>query len=343
LLHFGIFLDFDAGRPIGVQVDEFGGLCELAAEAGFESAWTGENHPRGPDFLLPSPMLVLAALARRVELELGTGVILLPLWNPLKLAYESAVLDQLCGGRFILGLGVGAPHLWERYGVRAGDVAPATDETLACLQALWRGEASFEGRTVSASGPLWPLPARAGGIPIWVAGRIGRSAARAAEHGQAWYASTPVRIDELERFGRRYRAELERRGKDPSAGRVACNRWLVVVEHEDELATVAKPHVSRILEFYAGLGALRTRDGVARRPEEALFELFAADVHIAGTPDVVAAAIRRYADAGVTDLNFRVLPGSLPLRYAERTLRLFRGEVLPRLEGLPLSRPRPAP
>ena len=183
-------------------------------------------------------------------------------------------------------------------------------------------------------GPLWPLPAQEGGIPIWVAGRIARSTRRAALHGEAWYASTPVRLDELERLGARYREDLAKLGKDPASGRVATNRIFAVVESDDDVRRVAEPYVSNVLRTYAGLGALRTADGVTRTAGENLFDLFGEEIYVAGTPETVAASIRRYAEAGVTDLNFRVLGGRTPFDVARRSLELFRDEVLPRLDGL---------
>ncbi len=79
-----------------------------------------------------------------------------------------------------------------------------------------------------------------------------------------------------------------------------------------------------VLRSYAGLGALRTEDGVTRTADEDLFRLFSEGIHLVGTPESVVETIRRYADAGVTDLNFRVLGGQTPLDVARRSLELFR-------------------
>ena len=186
----------------------------------------------------------------------------------------------------------------------------------------------------SIEGPIWPLPARATGIPIWVAGRIKRAARRAAAYGEAFYASTPVRLDELEFLGDLYRQELERLGKDPTQGRVAANRIMIVVESEEDVERVAEPYASNVLRTYAGLGALRTPDEMRHSPDENLFEIFGEEIYLVGTPETVANGIRRYAKSGVTDLNFRVLGGRLPLEHARRSLSLFRDEVLPRLAGV---------
>ena len=333
-MRFGFFCDFDWGRPLGAQVDEIVELAELAAEAGFESLWTGENLPDGDSPLLPSPLIFLASVARRVRLRLGTGIILAPLREPYRLAYDSAVLDQLSDGRFVLGLGVGAPPIWNRFGIEKDDIAPTFDELLEALPRLWAGEPGFEGEHVRIEGALWPRPAQEGGIPLWVAGRVKRATRRAAVHGEAFYASTPVRLDEIEVLGKDYRANLERLGKDPAAGRVAANRIFGVAETEADVARFVEPYAMNVLRTYAGLGALRTEDGVTRTADEDLFRLFSEGIHLVGTPESVVETIRRYADAGVTDLNFRVLGGQTPVDVARRSLELFRDEVVPRLGAL---------
>ena len=333
-MRFGLFCDFDWERPLGAQIDEIVELAELAAEAGFESLWTGENLPDGDSPLLPSPLLFLASVARQVRLRLGTGIILAPLRQPYRLAYDSAVLDQISDGRFVLGLGVGAPPIWNRFGIEKDEIAPAFDELLEALPRLWAGEPGFQGEHVRINGALWPQPVQEGGIPIWVAGRVKRATRRAAAHGEAFYVSTPVRLDETKALGRDYREQLERHGKDPAAGRVAANRIFGLAETEADVARFVEPYATNVLRTYAGLGALRTDDGVTRTPDEDLFRIFGDELQIVGTPDAVAESIRRYADAGVTDLNFRLLGGQTPFDVARRALELFRDEVVPRLGAL---------
>jgi alkanesulfonate monooxygenase SsuD/methylene tetrahydromethanopterin reductase-like flavin-dependent oxidoreductase (luciferase family) len=165
-----------------------------------------------------------------------------------------------------------------------------------------------------------------GGVPIWIAGRIRRSIVRAARH-QGWYASTPVRLDEIEAFAAMYREELEKLGKDPASARVGVNRIFVVGESDADV----EPWASNLLRTYAGLGALRTPDGVTRRPDEDLFRIFGDEIYLAGTPEQVLESIRRYEAAGVTDLNVRLLGGRAPIEVGRRTLELFRDEIRPRL------------
>src|SRR5437762_105059 len=185
---FGLALDFrSAVRTLDQQLAQYVELCRLAERHGLASVTAGETHPVGPGAgHLPSPFLALAALAPQTGLRIGTGVTLLPGWHPLKLAYDGAVLDQLSGGRLTLGVGLGSPPLYRRFGLdpeRMGDYA---DDVLGSLRALWGGENGFRGKVISVEGTVGVRPVQPGGPPIWVGGSVRRSAERAAELGDGY-------------------------------------------------------------------------------------------------------------------------------------------------------------
>ena len=119
MAEFGLALDFGTERaPLHVVLDEYEPVLRLAEGYGFHSVVAGQSFPARPgSFHVASPFLALAALAPRTSLRLGTGVTLQPAWQPLNLAYDGAILDQLSGGRFFMGIAVANPGDWERFGM----------------------------------------------------------------------------------------------------------------------------------------------------------------------------------------------------------------------------------
>src|SRR6476659_1217323 len=100
-------LDLGSSQAIGEQLAHADEVIGGAEDAGFESVWLGESYHLGPaPFHLPSPLITLTHLATRTTLGLGTGVLLLRAYDPRKLAYEAALVDQLTDGRLTLGIGL---------------------------------------------------------------------------------------------------------------------------------------------------------------------------------------------------------------------------------------------
>src|SRR2546427_1837283 len=114
--------------------------CEQAEAAGFDSIWLGEhhNHP----VLYPAPLIGLAAVASRTRsIRLGTGVLLLPLYHPVMVAEEGAMVDVISGGRLILGVGAGyAPEEFAAFGYSLKERGSRLEESAALLHRLWTEE-----------------------------------------------------------------------------------------------------------------------------------------------------------------------------------------------------------
>jgi probable F420-dependent oxidoreductase len=179
--------------------EDFVRLAQAAERLGYDAVW-GNDHVTAAPYVRarwsepPSFYEVLITLAvvgahtRRVRL--GTAVLVLPLRDPVLLAKQAATLDQLTGGRVVLGVGIGAYReefeaQWPRRAdARRGDML---DEALLALRRLW------SERTASHAGPhyafdeleLQPKPVQQP-LPIYVGGHNEAAVARAARLGQGW-------------------------------------------------------------------------------------------------------------------------------------------------------------
>ena len=154
----------------------------VADEVGFEAAFVAEHHLAGdPDkgySVIPNPAVLLSAAAMRTErLRLGPGIVVLPLRNPLQVAEDYAMLDQISGGRLIMGVGAGDPSKPYEYAGLCVDPAERNDrfiENLVLLQTAWQGKPvsyqsafnRFENATLSILPKQRPSP------PLFVA--VGR-------------------------------------------------------------------------------------------------------------------------------------------------------------------------
>ncbi|MCZ6789400.1 MAG: LLM class flavin-dependent oxidoreductase [Chloroflexi bacterium] len=329
---FGLALDFwSTSKALHTLLDDYVGLLKVAEEYGFDSVWAGEHHPRSAEpGHVPSPLLVLSALARSTKLRLGTGATLLTLWDPLRLAYDAAILDQISGGRFILGVGVGNPDLMRRFGIPPNQAGSRMDEALVLLKKLWSGEEEFQGKHFKVTGKVYPEPTQPGGPPIWVGGTIRRSVQRAAELGDGWYGATQYHIEVIKRQADHYRALLSAKGQDPSDATVAINRIAFVAETDTRARTEGKLYVSQVLDFYGRMGLLQDGRGNRLDPQTDLFEAVGDEICLVGSPENILESIHKYQElAGVTQFNLRISMGNMPLQLVQRTVTLLGKHVLP--------------
>jgi probable F420-dependent oxidoreductase len=241
----------------------------------------------------PDPFSVLAYLAGRTRrVQLGASVIVLPYRNPLVTAKAAATVDQVSGGRFIFGVGVGWDEEEFRHlGLPFRQRGQMSDEYLRIIKAAWGSDLpSFEGKYLTfANAGFAPRPAQQPHPPIWVAASPGGlsqpSIRRVAALGDAWHP-LGLGLDDLEKGIGQVRAEAARLGRRDGP-RFAPRNALAVTDQ---------------------------RQGVTR----ASFQ---------GSPDEIAADIRRARSLGVDYLPFDLPRADVPTMV--RTMERFVREVKP--------------
>jgi probable F420-dependent oxidoreductase len=191
-------------------------LVALAEREGFDSAWVSEHH-FSADGYLPSLLPMLAAFAAVTErIELGTGVTLAPFHDPIRIAEDFAVVDQLSGGRTIAGFAIG----WRDEEFRAFDIDTAsrvgrTTELIDVLRLAWNeNRFSYDGSYYSYDRvAVTPKPARV--PPILVGGFSDPAVRRAGRIGDGYLSSrVPLeRLEEALEMAAQSRAEAGREGE----------------------------------------------------------------------------------------------------------------------------------
>jgi len=191
-VHFGVILP---NYGLDSNPDAIRRVAELAEELGFDSVWATEHIIVGPEAVDPygrvyDPLVTLGWIAGWTErIGLGTSIVLVPLHNPMHLAKEVATLQELSGGRFTLGVGMGwYSEEFHFMGIQFEGRGRRADEAIRLMRALWNGERDFAGEFWSfhdATSQPQPSPRS----EIWVGGSSDRAIRRALELGDAWHPS----------------------------------------------------------------------------------------------------------------------------------------------------------
>src|SRR5437763_11868919 len=187
-MEFGIFNLMGAREPEKTAAQVFAEVAEqtrLADELGYSIAWFAEHHFSNY-CLCASPLVMVAHCASITQkIRLGTAVVVLPLYNPARLAAEVATADALSNGRLMLGIGAGyQPYEFDRFGVDLKQNLEMTEEFAEILDlALNQDFFSYEGKHYRL--PKTHIPARTvqKPLPIYVAGHTQAMFRAAARHG----------------------------------------------------------------------------------------------------------------------------------------------------------------
>ncbi|MEZ4334119.1 MAG: LLM class flavin-dependent oxidoreductase [Myxococcota bacterium] len=157
--------------------------------SGLDSLWVGDHIA----FHIPvvESLSLLSFVAAATErIELGTGVLLLPLRHPTLTAKITGTLDMLSGGRLLLGVGVGGefPPEFAAVGAPIAERGPRTDEAIEIIRRHWTEKSVDHHGRFHDFGPVQiePKPVRPGGPPIIVGGRKAASMRRAGRLGDGY-------------------------------------------------------------------------------------------------------------------------------------------------------------
>src|SRR5262245_1616952 len=312
-------------------------LVRLAERLGFDSAWVSEHHGSS-DGYLPSQLALLAAFAAVTErIELGTGVILAPLHDPLRLAEDAAVVDQLSGGRLILGLGNGwREEEFRVFGADRAERGARTEETVEVLRRAFTGRRfSFEGRTLRYDRvKVTPTPARPSGLPIVLGGYERRAVLRAGRLADG-YITDETGPDEVRSSLALVDEGASGAGRDPASLSVVLLQNAFAWRDGDPWPLI-RDGVQHQLGTYVAWGEGSDTPELDRLEPASLPEEDLRAATVAGTPQEVAAALLPLVrEFGERDLHLVVrlhYPGT-DLETAGRAVEIFAADVLPLLKA----------
>jgi alkanesulfonate monooxygenase SsuD/methylene tetrahydromethanopterin reductase-like flavin-dependent oxidoreductase (luciferase family) len=336
LLEFGIFdwLD-ESGRGIGETFEERLRMLELADRSGFYGYHLAEHHATELS-TVPSPHLFLAAAAQRTRrLRLGPLSVILPLYEPIRLLEEIAMLDQLSNGRVELGLSRGSTG--EHVANDPDKAREMFDEALAViLQGLRYGEITHSGKHYQYVGAITRLtPVQKPYPPLWYPTSNVGSIEWVARNGisTAFSVHLSPTFDRVVDMAQRYIAEYQVAGLNAhvSEAKVGFSVHVHVAETDAQAQQQAKPafelfqhnftyrYVRRgAPERYSARGNFEDELGLGRI--------------IVGSPSTVRDRLADYVQRSGVNYVLGVFAfGSLSVEEVLNSMTLFAREVMPAL------------
>jgi alkanesulfonate monooxygenase SsuD/methylene tetrahydromethanopterin reductase-like flavin-dependent oxidoreductase (luciferase family) len=299
---FGITHDFRGIPPFEKsQSTVYGEALDLIAYAdqlGFSHVWLSEHHFVA-DGYCPSPIAVAGAiLARTQRIHVSTHALLLPLYHPVRLAEDVAVLDVLSGGRMELGVALGYRAAeYAGLGIDMAERRSRMDEACDLLVRAWtednwshRGR-NFEMQAVSVR----PRPVQQPYPRLWIGAQTARAAARAVRMRAPLLLPPPGFVNDEAAVYAAYAAGLLAVGEDPARYPVAATFTCAITDdpaayradHRDEWAYKSALYQEWEAGSQAGPSAAEHRPrrssgiiGSARECGAALAETLAGDVPI---------------------------------------------------------------
>jgi len=276
------------------------------------------EHHGSPDGYLPSPIPMLAAMAARTStVRFMLAALIAPFHDPLRLAEDLIVLDNLSQGRVDLVIGAGyVREEFELFGVPMSERVHRVTEVVRTLKAAFSGEPfEYRGRMVR----LTPSPFRRGGPSITLGGSSEGAARRAARIADSFIPSVPEVWDY-------YRDEVTRLGRaDPGPYALGANQVIALADDPEEgWAEIAHYFLHETNAY----GIWQAQDGVASpyRTKSDIGEVRAGGQYRVLTPEQLVAELK------VSELPFVMfnpMCGGIPPAMAWKSLHLFEHGVLP--------------
>lgn len=324
---------------------------EYADRLGFDGVCLNEHHQTAYG-LMPTPGVLAGALARSVKRAkiaiLGRALPLLN--NPLSVAEEFAMLDNLTRGRFIAGFvrGIGAEY--HAMGINPAESQARFAEAHDLIIRAWTepGPFSYHGKYYQFKYVnTWPRPYQNPHPPVWVPSQGSSSTIEWAARLRYTYCQTLSPIDTVARFFDMYREQARKAGYEASNEQLAWSNCIYVAETDEQAIREARPHlealVGTLLKMpmemllppgYTNIEAMKrikaTRAGGFNKKPQTIEDLMKAGVVIVGSPSTVREKLAEYeAKAGFGTVLTKTQFGTLPDDMTRANMAAIAQEIIP--------------
>ncbi len=293
-------------------------IAEWADGLGIPASIAVSEHHGSEDGYIPSPQLIIAAMAARTKsVRFSTAATIAPFHDPLRLAEDFCVLDNITRGRVDLIVAGGyAPSEFAMFDVPIKERPKRVTEVVNTLKAAFAGQPfEYRGRTVHVT----PAPVRPGGPMVIMGGASEPAARRAARIADGFVPSDP-------KFWEFYRDEMAQLGKpDPGPGISGNSEVTALASDVDAGWAAMGPYFLHETNAYAAWKVAAGEDTPYNEFPD-IDALRAANRYHIITPEQMIAQMKA---APMPAAQFHPLCGGMPIDVAKASLKLFETEVLP--------------
>jgi len=282
-------------------------------ELGYDSLWVWDHILLGvdPNFPIVDSLTLLTAIAARTtRIKLSTGILVLPLRNPVLLAKQLSTMDQLSNGRLLMAMAVGwYKREFDAAGIPFEQRGRIMDDNLEILKRFWmedKVDGEWTNHKVSA-GVMYPKPVQKPRPPLLIGGYVDKVLKRAAEKGDGWLTyfykpeSFAISWEKLRNFA----AEA---GKNPDELMNGAQLPIMVGKSRKDVEGPMMEWLNR--DFDIAQGSLSTMDSA-----------------IMGTVDECVAQLKEHLAVGVQKIIF------VPYKYEMDQCEIIAKEIIPKLKA----------
>jgi alkanesulfonate monooxygenase SsuD/methylene tetrahydromethanopterin reductase-like flavin-dependent oxidoreductase (luciferase family) len=341
-MKFGLWDHVDkSDRPLNKQFDERLEFVAAADAAGFHCFHVAEHHAT-PLNMVPIPGVYLGAVARITKrMRLGPLGYLLPLYSPLRLIEEIAILDNLSNGRLEVGVGRGvSPFEMNYHGIDEKTGREVFQEVLeATIKGLTSDRFSYEGKHFKYKNvPMEIRPLQQPHPPIWYPSSNEGGAAYSGQNGYNFVTLGTIEL--AKKNVAAYKAAFAKRGSAltpspafPGGTAIGVNRHVVIADTDAEAVKIARPAHEK---YYDSLTKLwrenQTGPTIVAASVHGIEENIKTGAAIVGSPATVLEAMRhQIKEIGLNYMTCGFFFGDMKLKDALRSMELFTKEVMPKL------------
>jgi alkanesulfonate monooxygenase len=296
--------------PDAAALVEYGVKME---QMGFDSIWVWDHVLLGvqPNFPIIESLTLLTAIAARTKkIKLGTGILVLPMRNPVILAKQLGSMDLLSNGRLLMGMASGwYKREFDAVGVPFEQRGAIMDENLDIINRLWTEEmvkGEWPHHKIPA-GVMYPKPVQKPRPPILIGGYVDRVLKRAALAGDGWLTYF-YRPESFAKSWAKIRDFAKEGGKDPDT----------LLNANQLPICVGKSRVAVESEMNEWLG---------KEWDYASWSESTKDSAVIGTVDECVAQLREHLAVGTQKIIF------VPYKYEPAQIETIAREIIPRLKA----------